>query len=57
MLSTTAGNFMVGWLGTLYERIPPSAFWATHGGIVLALLPLLLLATPYIRRSFAKTAT
>jgi POT family proton-dependent oligopeptide transporter len=32
-LSYAGGNFIVGGLGTLYERMTPAAFWLTHAAI------------------------
>lgn len=35
-LSYAGGNFIVGGLGTLYERMTPAAFWMTHAAIAAA---------------------
>jgi POT family proton-dependent oligopeptide transporter len=35
-LSTSIGDFLVGWLGGFYEQMTPTAFWAMHAGIAAA---------------------
>jgi POT family proton-dependent oligopeptide transporter len=32
-LSTSIGDFLLGWLGGFYEQMTPTAFWAMHAGI------------------------
>ena len=50
-LATTAGNLVVGWLGVLYERMSPTAFWLVHAAIMAAALPLLFVGARWLRRS------
>ncbi len=32
-LSLFLADFLVGWIGGLYETMSPAAFWAMHAGI------------------------
>lgn len=48
LLSTMVSNFLVGWLGTFYDRLSAPGFWGMHGAIVLAVIPILLLTRRYI---------
>ena len=50
-LATTVGNLVVGWLGVLYERMSPTAFWLVHAAIMASALPPLLLAARWLRRT------
>lgn len=52
LMSTMPANFMVGWLGTFYDRMPAMSFWALHAGILGATLPVLLLSRRFIRKTF-----
>lgn len=51
LMSTMPANFMVGWLGTFYDRMPAATFWAMHAAIVGFALPVLLLANRYIKKA------
>jgi POT family proton-dependent oligopeptide transporter len=35
-LSTSIGDFLLGWIGNFYEQMSPAAFWAMHAGIAAA---------------------
>ena len=48
-LSYAGGNFIVGSLGTLYERMPPTAFWLTHAAIAGASVAYLLVLGGWLR--------
>jgi POT family proton-dependent oligopeptide transporter len=49
-LSLFVGNFLIGWIGGLYERMTPSEFWALHAGIAATgAIAALLLAAPLKR--------
>jgi POT family proton-dependent oligopeptide transporter len=32
-LTLFVGNFLIGWLGSFYERMTPAGFWSMHAGI------------------------
>lgn len=49
LMSTMPANFMVGWLGTFYERMSAPTFWAMHGAILALTLPALFATRKYIR--------
>jgi POT family proton-dependent oligopeptide transporter len=52
-LSFAGGNFIVGWLGSLFERMTPAAFWLTHAAIVGSGVIYVLLLGPWLRRTLA----
>lgn len=50
-LSAFAGNLLVGWLGSFYERLTPSSFWLLHAGLAaLGFILLLALGNSISRR-------
>lgn len=51
LMSTMPANFMVGWLGTFYERMPIPTFWALHAAILASALPILLLGRNFISKA------
>jgi len=55
-LNLFASNMVVGWLGTLYERMTPAAFWLLHAGLVAVGGGLLLVAALVFRRILAPKA-
>ena len=55
-LTYTAGNFLVGSLGRLYEGMSPVAFWGTHAAIVAAPAVLLLLTGGWLSRLLTRPA-
>ena len=52
-LNLFASNMLVGWLGTLYERMTPAAFWLLHAALVAIGGALLLMAALVFRRFLA----
>jgi POT family proton-dependent oligopeptide transporter len=52
-LNLFASNMLVGWLGTLYERMTPPAFWLLHAVLVAIGGALLLMAALVFRRILA----
>jgi POT family proton-dependent oligopeptide transporter len=52
-LAMSGGNFIVGWLGSLYERMSPGAFWLTHAAIVASGIVYLLILGRWISRRLA----
>jgi POT family proton-dependent oligopeptide transporter len=44
-LNLFASNMLVGWLGTLFDRMTPAAFWLLHAALVAIGGALLLMAT------------
>lgn len=52
-LSFAAGNFLVGWLGQLYERMSPTAFWAMHAAIMGVGVLFFVLAGAWLRRTLS----
>jgi POT family proton-dependent oligopeptide transporter len=50
-LSLFVGNFAVGWIGTFYESMTPSAFWALHATIAAAGGAISLLAARPLYRA------
>jgi POT family proton-dependent oligopeptide transporter len=34
-LTLFIGNFLIGWLGSFYERMTPASFWSMHAGIAV----------------------
>lgn len=52
-LSYAGGNFIVGGLGTLYERMTPSAFWMTHAAIAGAGVVYLLVLGRWLKSVLA----
>ena len=52
-LSLFVGNLFVGWLGALFERMTPMAFWAMHAAIAAAGAILALLLNIRLGRTWA----
>ena len=52
-LSFAGGNFIVGWLGTLYERMAPSVFWLTHAAIVGSAVLYFVVLGPWLKATLA----
>ncbi len=52
-LNLFASNMLVGWLGTLYERMTPAAFWLLHAALVAIGGGFLLVAALIFRRVLA----
>lgn len=50
-LSLFLGNFIVGWIGGLYESMTPAAFWAMHAGIAAVGGVLILLLKGPLKRA------
>jgi POT family proton-dependent oligopeptide transporter len=48
-LSYAGGNFIVGGLGTLYERMTPAAFWMTHAAIAASGMIYLLVLGRWLK--------
>lgn len=48
-LSYAGGNFIVGGLGTLYERMTPAAFWMTHAAIAASGMVYLLVLGRWLK--------
>ena len=48
-LSYAGGNFIVGGLGTLYERMTPAAFWMTHAALAAAGVVYLVVLGRWLR--------
>jgi len=55
-LSYAGGNFIVGGLGTLYERMTPAAFWLTHAAIAGFSVVYLLLLGRWLKSVLAPAA-
>jgi POT family proton-dependent oligopeptide transporter len=51
------GNMAVGWLGGLLEKMPATAFWLLHAGLIAAAAATLLLVRSAAGRVLAPTAT
>jgi POT family proton-dependent oligopeptide transporter len=56
-LSLFIGNFIIGWIGGLYERVGPATFWAMEAGISAIGGVLTLLLAPSLRRVLAAPKT
>jgi POT family proton-dependent oligopeptide transporter len=52
-LNLFASNMLVGWLGTLLERMTPAAFWLLHAALIAVGGCLLLVAALLFRRVLA----
>ena len=52
-LCYAGGNFIVGGLGTLYERMTPAGFWLTHAAIAAASVVYLLVLGRWLRSVLA----
>ncbi len=52
-LNLFASNMLVGWLGTLFESMPPAAFWLLHAALVAIGGGLLLVAALVFQRTLA----
>lgn len=52
-LSYAGGNFIVGGLGTLYERMTPAAFWLSHAAIAGAGVVYLVVLGRWLKRVLA----
>jgi POT family proton-dependent oligopeptide transporter len=52
-LSYAGGNFIVGGLGTLYERMTPAAFWMTHAGLAAAGVVYLVVLGRWLKKVLA----
>lgn len=50
-LSLFVGNFIIGWIGGLYEHMTPTAFWGLHAGIAAAGGVLILLLKGPLKRA------
>lgn len=55
-LSYAGGNFIVGGLGTLYERMTPAGFWLVHAAIAGAGVAYLLVLGRWLRSVLAPAA-
>lgn len=55
-LSYAGGNFIVGGLGTLYERMTPAAFWLTHAAIAAGSVVYLAVLGGWLKRVLAPAA-
>ena len=55
-LSYAGGNFIVGGLGTLYERMTPAAFWMTHAALAAAGVAYLVVLGRWLRGVLAPAA-
>ena len=55
-LSYAGGNFIVGGLGTLYERMTPAAFWMTHAALAAAGVVYLVVLGRWLRGVLAPAA-
>lgn len=55
-LSYAGGNFIVGGLGTLYERMTPAAFWLTHAAIAGFSVVYLLVLGRWLKAALAPAA-
>lgn len=50
-LSLFVGNFIIGWIGGLYEHMTPTHFWALHAGIAAVGGVLILLLKGPLKRA------
>jgi POT family proton-dependent oligopeptide transporter len=55
-LAMAGGNFIVGGLGTLFEKTTPAAFWAIHAAIVGSGIVYLAVLGPWLRATLAPRA-
>ena len=52
-LTYAAGNFLVGWLGSLYESMTPAMFWGIHAATAGAGVLLLAIAGPALHATLS----
>lgn len=55
-LSFFIGNIIMGWVGTLYEKMSPEAFWGLNAAIPAAGALIVLLLKGTLNRAFEKAA-
>jgi POT family proton-dependent oligopeptide transporter len=56
-LSMAGGNFLVGGLGTLFDKMTPGAFWLTHAAISGSAIVYLVLLGPWLKTTLAPRST
>lgn len=55
-LTYAAGNFLVGWLGSLYESMSPAVFWGIHAATAGLGIALLAVAGPALHATLSGKA-